>query len=116
VEGGLVVDDVLRSLAATSGVWPRIVQRVNDFRVVEELVLAGVGIALMPRHALVVRELVRKPLGGVRAARRIEAVTRVGATARPAVAAVVAILEDLAGRVDRHALVTNPRHGRRDTR
>jgi DNA-binding transcriptional LysR family regulator len=96
VEGGLVVDDVLRSLATISGVSPRIVQRVNDFRVVEELVLAGVGIALLPRYALTVRELVRRPLGGVRAARRIEAVTRAGAISRPAVAAVVDILEALA--------------------
>jgi DNA-binding transcriptional LysR family regulator len=100
VEGGLVVDDVLRSLATTSGVQSRIVQRVNDFRVVEELVAAKVGIALMPRHAPTVRELVRKPLGGVRAARRIEAVTRVGASARPAVAAVLEILEDVARHVD----------------
>ena len=99
VEGGLVVDDVLRSLASTSGVQPRIVQRVNDFRVVEELVLAGVGVALMPRYALIVRDLVRTPLGGIRAARRIEAVTRAGAAARPAVAAVVEILQDVARQV-----------------
>lgn len=100
VEGGLVVDDVLRSLGAVSGVQPRIVQRVNDFRVVEELVLAGVGIALMPRYVLVARDLVRAPLGGVRAARRIEAVTRTGAATRPAVAAVVELLADLARQVD----------------
>ena len=98
VEGGLVVDDVMRSLAAVSEVQPRIVQRVNDFRVVEELVLAGVGIALMPRYAMGVRDLVRKPLGGVRAARRIEAVTRAGAATRPAVAAVVEILVDVGRR------------------
>jgi DNA-binding transcriptional LysR family regulator len=96
VEGGLVVDDVLRSLSAITGVSPRIVQRVNDFRVVEELVLAGVGIALLPRYALTVRDLIRRPLGGVRAARRIEAVTRAGAISRPAVAAVVDILEAVA--------------------
>jgi DNA-binding transcriptional LysR family regulator len=99
VEGGLVVDDVLRSVAAISGVQPRIVQRVNDFRVVEELVLAGVGVALLPRYSLVVRELARRPLGGVQAARRIEAVTRAGATARPAVGAVVEILTQVAGEV-----------------
>jgi DNA-binding transcriptional LysR family regulator len=101
VEGGLVLDDVMRSLAAVSEVQPRIVQRVNDFRVVEELVLAGVGIALMPRYAMGVRDLVRKPLSGVRAARRIEAVTRAGAVTRPAVAAVVEILVALAADVSR---------------
>lgn len=96
VEGGLMVDDVLRSLAAISGVQPRIVQRVNDFRVVEELVLAGVGIALFPRYVITARELIRKPLSGIRVARRIEAVTRAGAIARPAVGAVIDILRTLA--------------------
>jgi DNA-binding transcriptional LysR family regulator len=99
VEGGLVVDDVLRSLAAISGVQPRIVQRVNDFRVVEELVGAGVGVALMPRYAVVIGNVVRKPLGGVLAARRVEAVTRSGAAARPAVAAVLDILATVAREV-----------------
>lgn len=96
VEWGLMVDDVLRSLAAVSGVQPRIVQRVNDFRVVEELVMAGVGMALLPRYVVTARNLIRKPLSGVRIARRIEAVTRVGATSRPAVAAVINILKRLA--------------------
>jgi DNA-binding transcriptional LysR family regulator len=99
VEGGLMVDDVLRSLATIAGVQPRIVQRVNDFRVVEELVAAGVGIALLPRYVHTTRALIRKPLNGVRIARRIEAVTRAGATARPAVAQVISILETLAREV-----------------
>jgi DNA-binding transcriptional LysR family regulator len=96
VEGGLMVDDVLRSLAAITGVHPRIVQRVNDFRVVEELVMAGVGVALLPRYVRTARELIRKPLSGIRVARRIEAVTRAGATTRPAVHAVIDILRTLA--------------------
>ena len=96
VEGGLMVDDVLRSLATLTGVRPRIVQRVNDFRVVEELVLAGVGVALLPRYVLTARDLPRKPLAGVRVARRVEAVTRAGASARPAVATVLRILSHCA--------------------
>jgi DNA-binding transcriptional LysR family regulator len=95
VEGGLMVDDVLHSLAAVSGVQPRIVQRVNDFRVVEELVMAGVGVALLPRYVLTAREVIRKPLSGVRIARRIEAITRVGATTRPAIPAVIDILTEV---------------------
>ena len=98
----LVFDDVLRSLATISGVNPRIVQRVNDFRVVEELVLAGIGIALVPRYSLTVRELVRKPLGGVHAARRIEAVTRAGAATRPAIASVIDILKSVAQDIVEH--------------
>lgn len=96
VEGGLMVDDVLRSLAVISGVQPRIVQRVNDFRVVEELVLAGIGVALLPRYVLTARKVVRRPLAGVRIARRIEAVTRAGADARPAIATVLAQLQEVA--------------------
>lgn len=96
VEGGLMVDDVLRSLATISGVNPRIVQRVNDFRVVEELVAAGVGIALLPRYVVTARHLIRKPISGIRIGRRIEAVTRAGAGARPAVKTVVGILAALA--------------------
>jgi DNA-binding transcriptional LysR family regulator len=96
VEIGRMCDDVMRSLAVISGVQPRIVQRINDFRVVEELVLAGVGIALLPRHASMVPELIRRPVDGINVARRIEAVTRTGAARRPAVAAVLDVLSRVA--------------------
>ncbi|GAS96061.1 LysR family transcriptional regulator [Mycolicibacterium canariasense] len=89
VQGGLMVDDVLNSLALLTGVQPRITQRVNDFRVVEELVHAGLGIALMPRFVRLNRPLVRLPISDITVARRVEAVTRAGAAARPAVAAVL---------------------------
>ncbi len=93
---GLVFDDVLRSLAIISGVQPRIVQRFNDFRVVEELVLAGVGIALAPRYAHTARALVRKPISGIQAARRVEVITRAGAAARPAISLVIEVLKTVA--------------------
>ncbi|OBF33375.1 LysR family transcriptional regulator [Mycolicibacterium peregrinum] len=92
VEGGLMVDDVLNSIATLSGVQPRITQRINDFRVVEELVQAGTGIALMPRYVRLTRDLVRLTITDIPVARRVEVVTRVGANTRPAVNAV---LEDL---------------------
>ncbi|MGW4365586.1 LysR family transcriptional regulator [Nocardia takedensis] len=95
VEGGLMADDVLRSLSAITGTPPRIVQRLNDFRVVEELVHAGVGIALLPRYVGLVRDLVRVPVSDIRVARRIEAVTRAGAAAQPSVAACLDILRTL---------------------
>jgi DNA-binding transcriptional LysR family regulator len=92
-----MVDDVLRSLAVISGVQPRIIQRINDFRVVEELVLSGVGIALLPRYAPTVRELIRKPVEGVNVARHVEAITRTSTAKRPAIAAVIDILTRVAG-------------------
>jgi DNA-binding transcriptional LysR family regulator len=96
VDIGRTVDNILRSLATISGVQPRIVQRINDFRVVEELVLAGVGIALLPRCTSTTRELIRKPVDGINVARCVEAITRAGAAKRPAVAAVIAILKCVA--------------------
>jgi DNA-binding transcriptional LysR family regulator len=99
VEGGLMVDDVFKSIATLTGVPVRITQRVNDFRVVEELVAAGLGIALMPRYVTLARDLVRRPIGDIRLARRVEAVTRVGAHARPAIALVLEELSAIAAGV-----------------
>ncbi|EME17188.1 LysR family transcriptional regulator [Rhodococcus triatomae] len=96
VRGGFPVDDVLESVAAATGVRPRVVQRINDFRVIEELVLAGHGVALMPRHVSLQPGLVSAPLAGVRAARTYELATRPGAALRPAVGAVLAAFRDTA--------------------
>ncbi|MGW0174537.1 LysR family transcriptional regulator [Rhodococcus sp. NPDC003322] len=89
VRGGFPVDDVLQSVASATGVQPRVVQRINDFRVIEELVLAGHGVALMPRYVPAHRGLVSKRLTGVRAARIYELATRPAAAERPAVRAVL---------------------------
>lgn len=99
VEGGLMVDDVLNSITILSGLQPRITQRINDFRVVEELVHAGTGIALMPRYVRLARELVRLPITDISVARRVEAVTRAGASARPAVAVVLDVLVGVAAEI-----------------
>ena len=92
VEVGWPVDDVLRSIAVRTGTTPRVVQRINDFSVTEELVAAGLGIALLPRYSTDDRggrRLVRRPLAGVRAARLVEAVLRTSVRARPAVPVVL---------------------------
>ncbi|SEK55450.1 LysR family transcriptional regulator [Rhodococcus maanshanensis] len=99
VRGGFPVDDVLQSVAAATGVQPRVVQRINDFRVIEELVAAGHGVALMPRYALAHQGLVCKRLAGVRAARIYELATRPAATDRPAVGAVLAAFREEAANV-----------------
>jgi DNA-binding transcriptional LysR family regulator len=99
---GWPVDDVLRSLALATGASPRIVQRINDFSVTEELVAAGHGIALLPRYSTDDRggrRLVRRPLAGVRAARVVEAVLRTSTAERPAVAEVLDALRGEAAAV-----------------
>ena len=90
VRGGFPVDDVLLSIAAVTAVQPRITQRLNDFRVIESLVAAGCGVALMPRWAVTDPRLAVLPLADVRAGRVYELATRPHAERRPAVAAVLA--------------------------
>ncbi|KAA9154043.1 LysR family transcriptional regulator [Amycolatopsis acidicola] len=90
VDVGFPVDDVLRSIAARTGIRPRVVYRINDFQIIGALVAAGHGIALLPRYTLWRNDLLRRPLSGIRAARHIEAVFRAGADSRPAVATVLA--------------------------
>ncbi|MEQ3553605.1 LysR substrate-binding domain-containing protein [Pseudonocardia nematodicida] len=100
VEVGWPVDDVLRSLGLVSGTAPRIVQRINDFSVTEELVADGHGVALLPRFSTDDRggtRLALRPLAGVRAARLVRAVCRPDAATRPVVRLV---LDELAAEAD----------------
>lgn len=99
VDVGFPVDDVLRSLAVRTGVRPRVVQRINDFRVTEALVADGHGVALLPRYSANRRAVALRPLGGVRAGRNIEVVSRRGTTERPAVQLVLDELTAEAGRI-----------------
>jgi DNA-binding transcriptional LysR family regulator len=92
VDVGWPVDDVLRGVAVQTGTSPRVVQRINDFSVTEELVAAGIGIALLPRYSTDDRggrRLARRPVAGVRAARLVEAVLRTSSAQRPAVRVVL---------------------------
>ncbi|MFD3594776.1 LysR family transcriptional regulator [Nocardia sp. NPDC058640] len=89
VRGGFPVDDVLESIATVTGVRPRIAQRLNEFRVIETLVVSGYGVALMPRYAVAHPDLSVLRLDGVRAARVYEIVTRPQAHRSPAIATVL---------------------------
>lgn len=93
VRGGFPVDDVLLSLAAVTGVQPRVVHRINDFRAIEAMVARNHGIALMPRFSVRDPEVDRLVLTGVRAARVYEALSRPQAVER---AVVRQLLHELA--------------------
>ena len=99
VRGGFPVDDVLRSIATVTGVEPRVVQRLNDFRVIETVVAAGYGVALMPRFAVAHPGLAVLRLSGVRAARAYELATRPHAGKRPAIASVLGAFRSAAALV-----------------
>ncbi|MBC3192256.1 LysR family transcriptional regulator [Pseudonocardia sp. C8] len=104
---GWPVDDVLNSLALVTGTTPRVVQRINDFSVTEELVADGHGVALLPRYSTDHRDgtrLALRPLAGVHAARLVHAVARPEAAERPAVRLV---LDELAAEADAVRLRTS---------
>jgi molybdate transport repressor ModE-like protein len=83
VDAGLPIDDLLTSLGTTTGIRPRIGQRINDFPVVQAVVAAGHGVALLPRYVVDPREpLALRPLAGVRVARQIDLVVRAGSSGR----------------------------------
>jgi DNA-binding transcriptional LysR family regulator len=85
VRGGFPVDDVLVSLAAATGVAPRVTHRLNDFRAIEAMVARNHGVALMPRFSIRDPDVNRLVLAGVRAARVYEALSRPAADQRGAV-------------------------------
>ncbi len=99
VRGGFPVDDVLRTIATVTGVQPRIAQRLNDFGVIEQLVAAGHGIALIPRHAVRHPALAVLRLSGVRAGRIYDLATRPHAAHIPATATVLAAFRTAASEV-----------------
>ncbi len=101
-------DRVLQQLVAVTGEPDEIAQRFDDNGVVEALVAAGHGIAILPRFTTRTREngLVTRPLVGIRARREITAVLRPDRFERPSVRFVVQALRDEARAVaDRHGAV-----------
>ena len=84
-------DRVLEQVVAVTGEPVHIAQRIADNGIVESLVAAGHGIAILPRFTT--REhgngLVTRPLVGIRAKREITALLRPDRYERPSVRAVV---------------------------
>jgi DNA-binding transcriptional LysR family regulator len=101
-------DRVLSQVVAATGEPVRIAQRIADNGIVEALVAAGHGIAILPRFTT--REhgngLVTRPLVGIRAKREIAALLRPDRFERPSVRLVVQALRDEAKAVsDAHQAV-----------
>lgn len=87
-------ENVLRTLASIAGFTPRVVHRIDSLELVQDLVLAGLGVALMPadirtRHGV---EVVTPPDASARL--RAFAVTRRGRDRWPPLRALVRHLAD----------------------
>lgn len=103
---GFPYDRVLQQLVAVTGEPVQIAQRFDDNGVVEAVVAAGHGIAILPRFTTRTRDngLVTRPLVGIRARREITAVLRPDRFERPSIRFVVQALRDEARAVEeRHA-------------
>ncbi|MEO6020857.1 MAG: LysR family transcriptional regulator [Knoellia sp.] len=90
---------VLDGVERVTGRPVRIAQRVRDNGVVEALVLAGVGVALLPRFTTRARDgVVLRPLRGVNARRWVVALSRPDRAERAVVRRAVAVLREVGGR------------------
>ncbi len=98
---GYPYDRVLDRLGAAVGREPRIVQRVMDNLIVERLVAAGVGIAILPRFTTRSHGngIVTRPITGLPAERQISALMRADRAERPSVRRVLELLHAEAARV-----------------
>lgn len=97
VREGFPVAGVLDAVARSAGTPPRVVQRINDFRVVEGLVAAGHGVSLLPRWSTDDRggeRFALVPLAGVPAARLVDALLRPDRAERRVVRRVLDALRD----------------------
>ena len=93
---GFPFDTVRIAIENHSGAPLQVVQRVKDNRVVEALVAAGFGCALLPRFTTRARDGVTMiPLTGVRAERRVVALARPDRAERAAVRVVLDALTEI---------------------
>ncbi|MBX9718019.1 MAG: LysR family transcriptional regulator [Microbacteriaceae bacterium] len=98
---GYPYDRVLERLGAAVGREPRVVQRVMDNLIVERLVAAGIGIAILPRFTTRSHGngIVTRPITGLPAERQISALIRADRAERPSVRRVLELLQAEAARV-----------------
>ncbi len=89
-------DRILQEIEAVSATPAIVAQRFMDNGIVESMVAAGQGIAILPRYTTRDREngLITRPLAGVRSRRDISALLRPDRFERPSVRLVIETLKD----------------------
>ncbi|TFC83110.1 LysR family transcriptional regulator [Cryobacterium cheniae] len=106
---GYPFERILHQIEQKAGSQITIAQKFADLRVIEAFVVAGLGIALVPRYTWGGDQpgrLVLKPLRGVDAERQIVALMRPDRAERLAVRTVLEVLRTEAARVQaQHALI-----------
>ena len=82
-------EEVLRTLASMAGFTPRVAHRIDALELVEELIVAGLGVALLPLDHAGAPGITVVPLGDTRVTLRAHAVTRRGRDQWPPVRVVL---------------------------
>lgn len=90
-------EEVLRTLASMAGFTPRVVHRADSLELVDDLVVAGLGVALLPRGPASRRGIAVRSLPEPKALLRAYAVTRRGRDRWPPLRAVLERLAALSG-------------------
>jgi DNA-binding transcriptional LysR family regulator len=89
----LADEDVVRTLASLAGFVPLVTHRADSLELVQDMVLAGLGVGLLPADQPVLPGITVLPLRDPGATLRAYAVARRGRTAWPPLALVLRLLE-----------------------
>ncbi len=90
-------EDVIRVVASLAGFEPRITQRADSLDLVQDMILAGLGVGLLPVGRPSVRGVTLRRLRQPEAIQRSYAVTRRGHAAWPPLALVLRLVLQTAG-------------------
>ena len=88
-------EEVIRTVASLAGFQPRITHRVDSLELVQDMILAGLGVGLLPAGRPVRRGVVLRPRGRPDVTQRPFAVTRRGRSAWPPLALVLQLLGEI---------------------
>jgi DNA-binding transcriptional LysR family regulator len=90
-------EEVIRVVASLAGFEPRITQRADSLDLVQDMILAGLGVGLLPVGRPAVRGVTLRRLRQPEAIQRSYAVTRRGRAAWPPLALVLRLVLQTAG-------------------
>ncbi len=87
-------DEVVRALAALAGFQPHVVHRADSLELVQDMILAGLGVGLLPAAQPAIRGVTLQRLRNPEVTLRPYAVTRRGHATWPPLALVLRLLQD----------------------
>jgi DNA-binding transcriptional LysR family regulator len=90
-------EEVIRVVAALAGFQPRITHRVDSLELVQDMILAGLGVGLLPAGPPVRPGVLLRPLSQPAVTQQTFAVTRRGRSAWPPLALVLRLLGETQG-------------------